>query len=139
MFPRVREWGAAIEASAAAHRLQPTLWDLFRSRTNLTGLIDHGFFRFWDFDNWGDTAASVTLQDGFKLHTDTGSSIVQVTNENFGVLRPTTDTTDNASIDAMAGGGVGAVNITSAGTQAVAFDCRVRLTQVTNTYNAFWD
>ncbi len=106
-----------------------------RARTN--DLTEDGYFRFWDFDNWGDTAAATTLQDGWKLHTDTGCSIVQVTDQNGGVIRPTTDTTDNNSIDAMEGGNVGTVTITSAGTAAVAFDARVRFTQITSTYNQY--
>lgn len=136
MFPRIREWGALFAADSTC-RLQPSLWDLFRNRT-ANSLVDDGYFRFWDFDNWGDQTASTTYLDGFKCHLDTGDTIVQVTNENYGVLRPTTTTTDNNSIDLMFGGNVGSVAITSAGTQHVAFDCRVRFTQVTNTYNAFF-
>jgi hypothetical protein len=136
MFPRIREWGA-IRPDDASCRLQPSLWDLYRKRT-ANGIVDDGLFKFWDFDDWGDTADSVTLKNGWALHTDTGDSIVQVTNELGGVLRPTTTTTDNSSVDAMEGGNVGQISITSAGASAVAFDCRVRFTQVTNTYNQFF-
>src|SRR2546430_1208593 len=102
MFPRIREWGAAFAADGSC-RLQPSMWDLYRNRT-ANSLCDDGYFRFWDFDNWGNQADTATFMDGFTQHIDTGNSIVQVTTENFGVLRLTTTTTDNNSVDVMAGG-----------------------------------
>ena len=135
MFPRIREWGAAFAVDGSC-RLQPSLWDKFRDRT-ANSLCDDGYFRFWDFDTWGELTSSTTLMDRFTLHTDTGNTIVQVTNESFGVLRLTTTTTDNNSIDAMAGGNVGVLSITSGGTKHVALDFRARFTQITNTYNMF--
>jgi hypothetical protein len=134
MFPRIREWGA-IRPEDASCRLQPSLWDLYRKRTP-NGIVDDGYFRFWDFDDWGATADSVTLKNGFGLHIDTGNSISQVATEVNGVIRLTTTTTDNNSIEVVSGGGdAGCVKVTSASSVAVAFDSRVRFTQVSDTYN----
>lgn len=136
LFPRIT--GTGFENTAAASgRLQPALWDIYQRRSRTNDITEDGYYRFWDFDNWGDSADTVTLKDGWTLHTDTGNSIVQVTGELGGVIRPTTTTTDNNSVDAMECGNVGTVSITSGGTAMTLFDARVRFTQVTNTYNFF--
>ncbi len=136
LFPRIT--GTGFENTAAASgRLQPVLWDIYQRRSRTNDITEDGYHRFWDFDNWGDQTASTTALDGWKMHLDTGDTIVQVTNELGGVVRLTTTTTDNNSIDIMECGNVGTVNITSAGTAMTLFDLRVRFTQVTNTYNFF--
>lgn len=137
LLPRIT--GQGLEnLVAGSGRLQPSLWDIYQRRTRTQDITEDGYFRFWDFDNWGDQTASVTALDGWKINADTGSTIVQVTDEVGGVIRPTLDATDNDSIDVMECGGVGTVKITSTGSQAVAFDSRVRFTQVTNIYNQFY-
>lgn len=130
--------GQGLEnTSTTFGRFQPALWDIFQKRARTLDICEDATIRVHDFDNWGDSADSVTLKDGWTLHTDTGNSIVQAVGLVGGVLTPTTTTTDNNSIDAMESGNVGTVNITSGGTAMTAFDCRVRFTQVTNTYNFF--
>lgn len=136
LYPRIT--GTGLENTAAGSgRLQPALWDLYQKRTRTQDITEDGYNRFWDFDNWGLTAASVTLKDGWALNIDTGGTVVQVTDTVGGIIRLTTDNSDNDSIDIMEGGNVGQVAITSGGTAAVAFDCRVRFTQITDTYNMF--
>lgn len=137
LFPRISNTGLE-NLAAASGRLQPVLWDLYQRRARTNDITEDGYFRFWDFDNWGDRIATDVFMDGWKMNLDTGGTIVQVTTELGGVLRLTTDATDNDSIDAMEGGGVGTVSITSGGTAALAFDSRVRFTQVTDTYNQFY-
>ncbi len=136
LLPRLTGQGRE-NTSTTFGRFQPALWDIYQRRARTADITEDGIHRSWDFDNWGDTADSVTLKDGWTLHTDTGNSVVQVTAIDGGVLRLTTTTTDNNSVDIMEGGNVGQVSITSAGTAMTAFDCRVRFTQVTNTYNMF--
>jgi len=136
LLPRIT--GTGFEnTSSTFGRLQPALWDIYQRRSRTNDITEDGYYRFWDFDNWGDQTASTTALDGWKLHLDTGDTIVQVTGELGGVIRPTTTTTDNNSIDVMESGGVGTVNITSAATAMTLFESRVRFTQVTNTYNFF--
>ena len=135
LYPRISNGLENI--AAASGRLQPALWDLVQKRVRTQDITEDGYWRFLDFDDMGDTAAGVTNKNGWGLHIDTGDVLVQLTTAEAGVLRPTTTTTDNNSIDAMYGGNVGAFHITSGMEQTCAFDCRVRFTQVTNTYNFF--
>lgn len=136
-MPRINSAPGVLENTSGTTfgRLQPALWARYMKRTRTNDLTEDGAFVYKDFDNWGDQADTAVFMDGWKQHIDTGNSVVQVTTETGGVIRPTTTTTDNNSVDVQYGGGVGNVKITSASSVAVAFDARVRFTQVTNTYN----
>jgi hypothetical protein len=137
LFPRIT--GSGFENLAAASgRLQPALWDLYQRRNRVNDITEDGFFRFWDFDNWGDLTAAAVFMDGWKLRIDTGGTVTQTTTEAGGVITFATDNTDNDSIEMMECGGVGCVHVTSAGTLAVAFDCRVKFPLITNTQNHFY-
>lgn len=136
LFSRINPSPGVLENTTSTFgRLQPALWARYSKRTRTNDLTEDGTFRFIDFDNWGDQADTATFMDGWKMHIDTGNSIVQRTTVPSGVLRLTTTTTDNNSNDLQYGGGVGNVAITSASAVAVAFDARIMLTQITNTYN----
>ncbi len=137
LYTRITPCNGLENTVAASGRLQPALWDLYQKRARTQDITEDGIFRFWDFDNWGNQADTATFMDGFTQHIDTGNSVVQVTTEEGGVLRLTTTTTDNNSVDLMSGGNVGNMHITSGMAETLAFDCRVRFTQITNTYDMF--
>lgn len=137
LMSRIRPSGGLENTSSTFGRFQPALWDIYNRHARNAEIIEGGYFRTWDFDNWGNVADSVTLLDGWAMHIDTGNSVVQVTGVDGGIIRLTTTTTDNNSVDIMENGNVGTVTITAAQTCMTAIDMRVRFTQVTNTYNFF--
>jgi hypothetical protein len=137
MLPMVKEGTNAIAAALATDRLNQSMWDRFRYRTGSASMVDSTYARHWDFDTWGSQTAALTAIDGFKAFLDTGNVVTQLTTDPYGVVQLATAATDNNANSFSACGDVGTVQITSGGTKAVAFDMRVRFTQVTNTYDFF--
>lgn len=98
-----------------------------------------------DFTSFGGTVATNVgtysgQGGGYKSYEDTGSTVAQQADDVKGVLQLTTDTTDNDEIWLQAGysAGVHAMISDTAGSDfKQAFECRVAVAQITDTYNMF--
>lgn len=137
--PVLREWGGSTTSSETTARGPSSkLWDFFRGRSrSVNDLTSDDITFFTDFANFG--VGSGTVYGGYGIHLDTGNTIQEIATEVGGVVRFATDGTDNDSCELTTGGNTGVlVKIPSSAGDVVIFETRVRFTQVTNTYNAFF-
>lgn len=138
LTPVLKSGGGYLSTTETTGRgLSANLWDRWRGRTrNANDFTEDGITFFDDFINFG--VGSGTVYKGYGIHLDTGNTIQEIATEVGGVIKVTTDGTDNDSCELCSGGNVGTiVTIPSSAGDVVIFESRVRFTQVTNTYNAF--
>ena len=98
-------------------------------------------FFFDDFLNYGVMAAGYAASAGGYAHyIDTGDTIASIATENKGVIKFLTDTTDNDECWLSSGGNTGTMGVISdtvGSDLKLWFECRIRLTQIGNTYDMF--
>lgn len=141
LTPVLKSGGGYLATTETTGRgLSANLWERWRSRTrNANDLTEDGIQHYTDFCNFG--VASGTNYAGWGVHLDTGNTIREIATEVGGVVRFSTDDTDNDSCELCSGGnGTTAgtlVKIPSSAGDVVIFECRWRPSQVTNTYCAF--
>lgn len=123
----------------------PSIWRHLDVLRLLEQGPEYGLFFHDDFTGFSGTVASNVGtyrgdNGGYKTFEDTSCSIAPLATEATGVIALVTDATDNNEVN-MQRGNTGQVctNLTlTAGAKAkVLFEARIRLSQVTNTYNFF--
>lgn len=116
--------------------LSPRLWGKISGQGYTPDGQTPGFFVS---DNFLLTKIDGDNTNGYGLYADTGGTVTQLATASGGVIRITTDTTDNDEVWISAGaatGVFGAVSDTAGSDKLTVFETRVRFPQVGNTYNA---
>lgn len=125
--------------------LSPRLWD----RITSSSMASDGAARLVlvgdDFMSFGGTVTSnvgtyAGAVGGYTSYEDTGASIAQRADQKGGVIRITTDGTDNdeAWLQSCGGAGVlGSIATAVANAHLTVFEARVKFGQISDTYNAF--
>lgn len=120
--------------------------NIFNSKFRIDQILSDpskGSLLFEDFRNFGGTVDSnvgtyVGESGSWKSYEDTGGSIAQRADEVTGVIRLTTDATDNDEVWLQSCYGAGVLGMVSDSVPYLqAFEARVRFGQIGNTFNAF--
>jgi hypothetical protein len=101
---------------------------------------DYGSLCYDDFlSAGGPVAANVGGWGGYKTYEDTACSILQRAGVASGILRLSTDATDNNEVSIGSGYGVGTLGAVGTTTNKLTiFECRFKLGQVADTVNDFF-
>jgi len=127
---------------AGGRGLSPRIWARVAGQSLSPDGLTNGFLWQEDFLSFGGTVTTNvgTYSGGFKSYEDTGGSIAQIVGIPGGAIKITTDGTDNDEMWMQTGYSAGtmvSITDTAGSEKLVAFEARVRFTQVGNTYNAF--
>lgn len=125
--------------------LSPNIWSRVAGGMLSTDGLLTGYFNGDDFTCFGDTytlASNLGRYAGeagaYRAYQDTGDVITQLATEVGGVIDITTTTTDNNETWIQPGQATSVFGkVASTSSKLMIFECRVRMSQVTDTYNMF--
>lgn len=119
----------AVHENQGARLLSPRVWQGFPDLNVLLRGPEEGFFFFDDFLNFPSLSTSATNQ-GYVSYLDSGGTLVQ-TPEVGGVIKASTDGTDNDEISMGASGNAGYMcKFAAASYRRLCFEARVKLGQI---------
>lgn len=139
LTPILKTWPGTLKTTeSTGPGPSANLWGHWLNRTRgAQDFTEDGVQFFENFCNFG--VGSGTVYKGYGIHLDSGTTIQEIATEIGGVVRFSTDTTDNNSCELCTGGNQGTLVKIPAGTggDMVIFEERFRVSQITNTYDWF--
>lgn len=121
--------------------LSPRIWSGIAGQALSPDGASNLYMQADDFTNFGLAAAGIYVGNGlYTGYIDSGNTIAQLATEVGGVARLLTDTTDNDEVWLQPGTATsvfGKISDTAGDDKMLAFEARIRLLKVTDTYNVF--